>query len=83
MSDYKRYELKDAADKLRRAIENATTPMCQWSEDEDGNWETACGQTFVLSEGTPSENSFKFCCYCGKQLCEVPWVEPDEPVEEE
>jgi len=30
-----------------------------------------------------SDDSFKFCCYCGATLREVPWVEPDEPVEEE
>lgn len=41
---------------------------CLWRADEDGNWFTDCGHAFVLTEGTPRENGFEFCCYCGKPL---------------
>ena len=52
----------------RMIQEIAAENCCAWTEDEDGNWETACGRMFVLVEGTPSDNSMAFCCYCGKSL---------------
>lgn len=42
--------------------------VCVWSEDEDGNWDTGCGNMFVLTEGTPYDNEMGFCCYCGHKL---------------
>lgn len=48
---------------------------CQWAEDGSltysEGWETECGNRFVLTEGTPTENDMKYCCYCGRQLVEV------------
>ena len=41
---------------------------CLWIEDNDGNWDTSCGEYFTLNEGTPKENGMKYCCYCGKRL---------------
>jgi hypothetical protein len=45
--------------------------VCVWSEDFEGNWDTGCGNLFVLNEGTPSENGMKHCCYCGGKLEQV------------
>lgn len=45
----------------------APQPECMWAE-EDEYWETACGNSFVLNDGTPSDNDLKFCPYCGKFL---------------
>ena len=44
---------------------------CVWSEDEDGNWDTGCGNMFVITEGTPYDNEMGFCCYCGHKLDQV------------
>ena len=54
--------------------------LCNWAQydDEYGSWETNCGQAFVLDEGTPSENTMKFCCYCGRPLTETPYVEDND-----
>ena len=41
---------------------------CEWTEDSDGTWNTDCKSAFVLNDGNPAENGFKFCCYCGGQL---------------
>lgn len=41
---------------------------CVWKEDNDGNWETACGGLFVIETGTPTDNGMDFCCYCGARL---------------
>jgi hypothetical protein len=43
------------------------TEYCIWNEDKDGMWRTDCDQ---FSDGTPTENSYKFCPYCGKELKE-------------
>ena len=48
---------------------------CVWTEDAypDGEvvWETGCGETFVINDGTPEQNHFRFCTYCGKPLKQV------------
>lgn len=41
---------------------------CAWDEDFEGNWETGCGHTVCINEGTPRENGWKFCCYCGAAI---------------
>jgi len=45
---------------------------CLWSRaDEDSDcWETSCGNAFCINDGTPKENNFSFCAYCGKPLIE-------------
>jgi hypothetical protein len=40
---------------------------CIWTEDDDGIYETACGNMFELND-TPEHNRMKFCPYCGKVL---------------
>ena len=44
---------------------------CEWKQDEDGVWETGCGNMFEVTEGTPYENDLKFCPYCGNHLIQV------------
>jgi hypothetical protein len=41
---------------------------CRWSEDEDGNWDTACGECFVFETGGPTENRARWCHYCGRRI---------------
>lgn len=41
---------------------------CLWEPDEDGNWKTECGQLHILESGTPTENKYEFCPYCGRVL---------------
>jgi hypothetical protein len=46
------------------------TKKCRWAQDDNGAWETECGNLFEVTEGTPYENDMKFCPYCGKTLVE-------------
>lgn len=46
--------------------------ICLWTEDEDGDWSTACGETFTLFEGTPKENYYNYCPNCGQKILEKP-----------
>ena len=45
-------------------------PECVWTEDEDGAWDTHCGNRFLIIDGTPTENDMAFCPYCGKAIVE-------------
>lgn len=50
------------------------TETCLWTEDEDAVWHTSCGHTFEVNNmETPTENGFKFCCYCGRAIKEQGW----------
>ena len=42
--------------------------QCQWTEDADGVWESACGEMFIFETDGPRENGFLFCPYCGRKL---------------
>lgn len=54
--------------------------ICGWVENSEGTWATGCGHLFELNDGSPSENSMKFCCFCGCKLEETKYVEV--PVDE-
>jgi hypothetical protein len=41
---------------------------CLWGKDEDGVWETSCGNLHEFIEGDPADNYYLFCPYCGKPL---------------
>ena len=44
-------------------------------ETEDCNdWTTSCGQCFSIIDGSPTDNKFVFCCYCGAKVIEKPFV---------
>jgi len=43
---------------------------CVWAEDENGIYETECGNAFELNDGTPADNGMTYCCYCGKLIKE-------------
>jgi hypothetical protein len=46
---------------------------CAWRVEadwlfENERYETSCGEAFVFETGTPKENGFTFCPYCGKRI---------------
>jgi hypothetical protein len=42
---------------------------CLWTEDQDdGKWDTDCGESFVFTTDGPMENGMDYCCYCGGGL---------------
>jgi len=48
--------------------------VCNWNLENDdlGHYRTDCENLFMIIEGTPEENGFIFCCYCGGKLkCEA------------
>lgn len=42
---------------------------CAWTHDEDdGSWDSACGEAWQFSDGGPVENNVRFCQGCGKPV---------------
>ncbi len=42
---------------------------CFWRADDDGIWNTTCGEMFVIcNDDGPVDNGFRFCAYCGGAL---------------
>ena len=44
---------------------------CRWKQDSDGNWETDCDNLFTFFDGGPTNNGFRYCPYCSKQINEI------------
>ena len=63
-----------SAEVVRAMAEHGMKP-CIWTEDEDGNWDTACGETWVF-EGGPKENRVRLCPSCGHPVEAMGWKEP-------
>ena len=47
--------------------------VCEWKfEDEEANlYLTGCQQRQLIFDGTPKENGYRYCPYCGKKIKEV------------
>ena len=42
---------------------------CEWAHNEnDGFWESACGEAWRFDDGGPGENNMHFCHSCGNSL---------------
>jgi hypothetical protein len=55
---------------------DADRDKCEW-EWGDCYWDTGCGRAFEFNDGTPTDNDFRYCPYCGKELVESGYVEED------
>lgn len=47
-------------------FEQYSKNSCEWKQDDDGNWQTTCGE--MIDEGTHIDDRIAFCCYCGAKL---------------
>ena len=47
-----------------------TDDSCEWNlEDKEANlYVTECEQRQLIFEGTPKENGYVFCPYCGRKI---------------
>lgn len=61
----------------------ARLKKCRWVQDEDGGaYDSDCGHRWDFIEAGPIDNGMRFCCYCGKSLVDVPYVEDDDTDDE-
>lgn len=49
--------------------------QCVWEESCDGEWDSACGQSWVFDDRGPVENGVKYCHGCGRPVKPVPFVD--------
>ena len=44
--------------------------VCEWwlCDEEANVYDTSCRNPHILIEGTPQENHYEFCPYCGKKI---------------
>ena len=49
---------------------NISDDVCKWKlEDEEANlYLTGCQQRQLIFEGSPKENGYRYCHYCGKKI---------------
>ena len=71
MGGQKVVALDDAIEIMRGDRE--PEPECEWKlEDAEGNlYAIGCENRQLIFEGTPEENGYKYCPYCGKRIKEV------------
>ena len=60
-----RRELRQWRDSL---LAKPATQSCTWTDDADGNWNPGCQQIHVIISGTPDENGYVYCPYCGGKI---------------
>lgn len=60
------------------ALDAQPTRTCAWIEDEDGKWDSACGEAYCFTVDGPAENGVRFCHGCGAPVVPKPYVEPPE-----
>ncbi len=60
---------------IHKAIEivkqgSVSDDVCEWRLcDEEANvYDTSCRNPHILIEGTPKENNYEYCPYCGKKI---------------
>ncbi len=57
---------------LQEKIRKNESKICKWEQNDNGDWDAQCGESllfmFVLIGGTPEENGFNFCPFCGAAL---------------
>jgi hypothetical protein len=75
---HRSYEFEHAARAALRAL-LAQPDKCEWAQEDESSdaWDTGCGSTFLINDGTPSENGMRYCCFCGKTLIGVPFEQED------
>lgn len=66
------YEVTDLVDDLIEIVKHggASDDVCEWKlEDEEANlYLTGCQQRQLIFDGTPKENGYRYCPYCGKKI---------------
>lgn len=59
--------LRDILDVLKQTEGVLTPATCTWKFGAF-SWHTACGQEWMLNDGTPEQNGMRFCHSCGNAL---------------
>ena len=71
-SDFAYENVGNALDKAIEIVKHGgvSDDVCEWCLcDEEANvYDTSCRNPHILIEGTPKENNYEYCPYCGKNI---------------
>lgn len=44
--------------------------VCEWMQDDGATdvYDTECGNSHMFIDGSPSDNRYEYCPYCGKKI---------------
>ena len=67
-ADFYKEAINDAIEIVKQGV--ISDDVCEWRLcDEEANvYDTSCRNPHILIEGTPRENNYEFCPYCGKKI---------------
>ena len=53
-----------------KVVEELPDDVCEWRlcDGEANVYDTSCRNPHILIEGTPKENNYEYCPYCGKKI---------------
>ena len=67
----KKYSAKDGRE-CEMIADLLLSDKCKWKAEVDtGVYDTSCDNSFMIIEGTPTDNNMKYCTYCGRKIKEV------------
>ena len=71
-SDFAYENVGNALDKAIKIVKQGgvSDDVCEWwlCDEEANVYDTSCRNSHILIEGTPKENEYDFCPYCGKKI---------------
>ena len=68
----KAVEVLESAIKIVKGGGVDLKPECKWKLEEEGNlYVTECENRHLTFDGTPAENGYRYCPYCGRKIKEV------------
>lgn len=55
---------------VKQVAEEYNQEVCEWRLcDEEANvYDTTCRNSHILLEGSPIDNNYEYCPYCGKKI---------------
>lgn len=54
------------------AVAAVVLGTCEWTADDEGTWQSACGAAFTFDDGGPVENGQRYCHSCGSRVVVTP-----------
>ena len=62
--------INELAEEYINTSTDTSSDYCEWKLiDEEANvYDTSCRNPHILIEGTPKENNYEYCPYCGKKI---------------
>ena len=77
LTDFK-YTINQLAEEYKVSeMPTGSEDYCEWVliDYEANVYDTTCRNPHILLEGSPTDNSYEFCPYCGKKIKVAPYTE--------